>query len=165
MIRRLTVSAAGTLDRARREEVLVTTRSTGGRRAPLVWSWVLVAAVSCSSDGGLTMAEVAGTYRAASLTTDDGRGEVDRVASGSSIVLTLGADGSTKGMFAVPEGEDGEDLDAELVGSWALAGDRVTLWHEADTVLREITFEVEGDDLVGAYHGEPTVRVVLSRLR
>jgi hypothetical protein len=112
-----------------------------------------LATVACSSSSEPkrpTMASVAGTYVAFRGTTSTTRGVLtttsesgqvtDRLAAGGTITLVLRADGTTAGHAFVPD-PLGEDLDADLTGTWTLSGSTVHLTHAADTFLRDMDFE------------------------
>jgi hypothetical protein len=72
---------------------------------------------------------------------------------GSEIGVLLAADGSTTGRLYVPSAPAGAapsaGIDADLAGTWSLAGDVVTLHHAADTFLRDMPLTVHGDELLG----------------
>ena len=118
-----------------------------------------------------TVAEVSATYLASSstqtaefTTTQDGE-TVDWLASGGILELELAADGTTSGRIFVPGmDEGGGDFDEDLAGTWDLEADTVHLDHDADTFLRDMPFQVNGDRLVGdrTFDGV-RVRVVLVR--
>lgn len=119
----------------------------------------------------IRMAEVAGDYAAKgaygmyTLTTTENGQTIDRLAEGSSFTIELTADGRTTGRLFVPGGdEDGSDFDADLVGTWSLAGDVVEFAHEADTFLRDMVFQVEDARLSGdETFGDVRVRIVLEK--
>lgn len=130
------------------------------RLAHLVAALATAAAAACGASAQ-SASDAAGTYVATTLTTEDGGRTVDRLAGGASIVLTLHADGSTTGRFLVPGGdEDGGDFDADLAGTWALAGDRVTLAHGGDTALRDLELTLSGRRLTAV---TDRLRIVLQR--
>lgn len=85
--------------------------------------------------------EVAAEYVAADevglLTSEDDEGSVtDLLEDGATLTLTLGDDGTTAGELTIPEGgTDGQDLVADLEGTWTLDGFAVTLHNESGTFL------------------------------
>ena len=111
-----------------------------------------LALFACGEASAPTVASVAGSYAATEFTVAEAGGAaVDYLDLGATITLTLSADGSTSGQLFVPDGgEGGGDFVASLLGTWALAGNVVSLAHEADTFLRDMTFTVDGGDLVGS---------------
>lgn len=141
---------------------------TGGAEAAaaaVVTGVVLLAAVGC--DGGPTAptrAEVAGSYRATTLTVTDDDSVVDALAVGASLDVVLEDDGTTTGSFVVPGrlSESGQRESFDLAGTWTLSGDTVAFDHPADTFLRDMPFVFDGDRLVGEESfGSETVRAVL----
>jgi hypothetical protein len=110
----------------------------------------------------LTVGDVAGEYFAWSFAVTEGGTTRDLLADGASIVVTLGADGTTAGAMVLPPSEaDGEGPSSfDLEGTWTLSGDEVGFDHPADTFLRDMTFVAEGGRLTGARaFGEVTVRL------
>lgn len=117
-------------------------------------------------DEGPSRADVAGSYEATTLTVTEGGTTTDALAEGASIALTLDGDGTTSGTFVVPGSmlESGEREELDLGGSWSLEGRDVSLDHEADTFLRDMTLRFEDGRLEGEEtFGSATVRVVLER--
>jgi hypothetical protein len=111
------------------------------------------------------MTSVAGSYAATSFTVTEAGGTTDVLSTGGSITLSLTAGGTTNGRLFVPGGaEDGSDFDEDLTGTWALQDSTVTLDHDADTFLRDMTFTVRGQQLVGEEtFSDVTVAVVLAK--
>mgnify|MGYP006173008693 CR=1 FL=1 len=86
-------------------------------------------------------------------------------ADGATIELVLAENGTTTGRLFIPAGVAGvPDFDENLAGTWAVVDGRVVLSHAADTFLRDMPLELEGDRLVGDQRfGGVRVRVVLQR--
>jgi hypothetical protein len=111
---------------------------------------------SPTEPGPLTVEAVAGVYGASgafgayTFTTVDGGMVTDWLEAGASILLRLNRDGTTEGELFVPGAdENGSDFEANLTGTWQLAGGAVTLTHDADTFLREMPLTVVGGRLEG----------------
>jgi hypothetical protein len=119
----------------------------------------------------LTVEAVAGVYGASgafgayTFTTVDSGVVTDWMEAGASISLRLNTDGTTEGELFVPGAdEDGSDFEANLTGTWQLAGGAVTLEHDADTFLREMPLTVVGGRLEGDRTFDGTrVRLTLQR--
>jgi hypothetical protein len=124
---------------------------------------VLIAA--CGDSTAPTMSSVSGGYTAASFTVTESGGTTDILATGGSITLTLTAAGATSGRLFVPGGaEDGSDFDEDLTGTWTLRDSTVTLDHDADTFLRDMSLTVRGQQLIGQEtFSDVTVSVVLAK--
>ena len=88
--------------------------------------------------------EVVGSYEATLFElTADGI-TVDLLEEGAELTLTLAADGTTTGQLFVPEGgEEGEDLDEALDGTWTFDEEAATVefTQDADTFVRDVTFD------------------------
>jgi hypothetical protein len=123
--------------------------------------------VGCSDDDSFspTVENVAGSYSAATFTVTTSAGTVDLLALGSQVAVNLAADGTTTGQLFVPNGgEDGEDLEADLAGTWTLEGSVVTFNQTADTFIRDAEFTASQDRLTGeGTFGDETVRLVLTK--
>ena len=90
----------------------------------------------------------------------------DMIAEGASLVLGLHPNGTTSGRLLIPVNVDGvPDFDADLTGTWSIEDGVVHLDHDADTVLRDMPFELDGDRLVGdEQFGGVRVRLELERV-
>jgi hypothetical protein len=124
----------------------MTTMRTQLWTAPLLAASLLLGGVAaCSDPISPAVRAAAGTYAATRLiTTETGAAPTDQLAAGVSIVFTLNANGTTSGRFIVPG-----ELDASLAGTWTLNGTTVQLNHSADTFLRNMPLQVQGNTLVG----------------
>lgn len=90
----------------------------------------------------------------------------DMIAEGASLVLGLHPNGATSGRIFVPANAAGvPDFDEDLTGTWRIEGGEILLDHDADTFLRDISFELEGDRLVADdLVGGVRVRLELERV-
>ena len=112
-----------------------------------------------------TTDNVAGSYSAATFTVTSSAGMVDLLALGAQVDVTLSTDGTTTGNLLVPGGgENGEDFEADLTGTWSLTDNIVTFDHEGDTFIRDVEFTATRDQLTGEdTFGDETVRLVLAK--
>ena len=102
------------------------------------------------------MARLAGDYTASGAfgaivftTTTDGE-TIDWLDEGAFLQIRLTADGATSGRVFVPGvDEDGGDFDEDLTGTWELIDDEIFFEHDADTFIRDMPFEVDGNRLIG----------------
>ena len=127
-----------------------------------VFAGNLLLAAGCSDAIGPE--SLAATYVATEFTL---AGEVsgDVLAAGGSLSITLNADGTTSGSVFVPAAlNDGEDFTASLAGTFTVTDGSITFTQDADTFVRDITWEVDGTRLRGAgtFSGV-TITVVLTR--
>lgn len=137
--------------------------SSNARR--LVTALAASAALGCENATGPSMAEVAGVYRATTLTTVTNGVSTDQLAAGTTLDITLMANGSTSGQFIVPgANQDGSDFVASMAGTWTLSGTTVAFQQSADTFMPAMPFVVNGDTLVGdEIFGDTRIIVILSR--
>ena len=90
----------------------------------------------------------------------------DMIAEGASLVLGLHPNGATSGRILIPANAEGvPDFDEDLTGTWRIEDGEIHLDHDADTFLRDISFDLEdgrlvADDLVGGVR----VRLELERV-
>jgi hypothetical protein len=112
-----------------------------------------------------TVESVAGSYTASSLTLVSSVGTTDLLALGSTVAISLDANGITSGRLFVPGGDDdGSDLDVDLAGTWTLSGSTVTFNQPGDSFIREVEFTAGPDQLNG--EGEfsgAIIRLVLAK--
>ncbi len=146
----------------------------------------LAALTACAdSTAPITASSLAGSYLASSqvptgsgatigaltfTTTQDGV-VTDWLAKGAEIEIDLSANGTTSGRLFIPNlNDDGEEqagvnFDESLAGTWKLEGDQLTLSHEADTFIRDMTFTVT-DGVISGTHtfGGVAIHVTLARV-
>jgi hypothetical protein len=125
-----------------------------------------VALAGCGGDSfSPTVETIAGAYTASTFTVTGSDGTTDQLASGATVSVTLAEDGSTTGHVFVPGGaEDGGNFEADLAGTWSLAGTTVTFSQTADTFIRDIQFTASKNRLTGEGTFEDvTIRLVLAR--
>lgn len=126
-----------------------------------------LALVSCGGEDAFspTVESVTGSYAASALTLTSSVGTTDLLALGSTVAITLDANGTTSGRLFVPGGDDdGGDLDVDLAGTWTLSGSTVTVSQTADSFIRDVGFTAGPDQLNG--EGEfsgAVIRLVLRK--
>jgi hypothetical protein len=112
-----------------------------------------------------TAETVAGSYTASALTLTSSVGTTDLLALGSTVAITLAADGTTAGRLFVPGGDDdGSDLDVDLAGTWTLSGSTVTFNQTGESFIRDAEFTAGPNRLNG--EGEfsgAIIRLVLGK--
>lgn len=110
---------------------------------------------------------VVGTYTASVFLLTTAGITTDLLALGASVIVTLAPDGTTSGRLFVPgAGENDQDLDRELIGTWTLNGNAVTFAQTTDPWIPEIEFTAGRDTLVGeGTFEEDRVRLELRRVQ
>jgi hypothetical protein len=118
--------------------------------------------VACPASAG------APAYGTLTFTTVENGVTTDHAATGAEINLDLAADGATAGRLFIPDAPDGSggtmDFEADLAGTWTVAGEVLTLHHAADTFLRDMPLTVRDGQLIGdRTFGGVRVRLTLAR--
>ncbi|HWE41749.1 MAG TPA: hypothetical protein VG432_04545 [Gemmatimonadaceae bacterium] len=122
------------------------------RAARFLVAAALAAGSGCAEDPNVPPAGVPGTYDATTFTLASGGPAVNLLASGASLVMTLGADHRTTGALFIPSSVTGGEAIAEsLAGTWRQGNDTVYFDQPADTFVRDVPFVVRGASLVGSY--------------
>ncbi len=128
---------------------------------------LIAALAACDDPFSPTVANVSGMYHATTLLVTDSTGVKDYLAIGSSITLQLDPSGTVSGHPLIVGGNDdpgGGDLEADMAGTWALAGDTVTFDQAADTFVRDWGFKASSGRLTTDYiGGGVAVNVVLTK--
>lgn len=99
-----------------------------------------------------TMASVAGTYEATTLTVVENGQTFDVLADNDAneVRVTLTSTGTTTGRaFFAGLDDDGGDIDMDLTGTYTLNGSTLRFAHGADTFLRDADLTVSGNRITG----------------
>lgn len=140
-------------------------RSVVGRS--LAVAVAAVAAAACSDDTA-SGEGVVGGYRATTLTQVENGQRTNVLSQGAKLTMTLAADGTTTGTFIIPAAltESGTPDTLSLAGTYAYDAERqeVTFDQEADTYLRDVTWNVDGRRLTSTFgDGGTSIETVLTR--
>ena len=101
-------------------------------------------------------------YTASTFVNKSDVEDVDLLALGAMLDITLWEDGTTTGTLFVPDGDEGgNDFEASMAGTWRRNGNQVEFDQEADTFVRDLVWTDDGFQLT-AENGD--VRVVLSQV-
>ena len=131
----------------------------------VAWGAFALTLLSCSCGTEPTDPDATGSYAATTLTVVDGTQTIDVLVAGGSLTMTLQSDGSTSGRLFVPGGGDnGQDLDENLAGTWTQTGVTVHFSQSADTFVRDASWTLVDRTLRTTYpSGSTTVTAVLTR--
>lgn len=127
------------------------------------------ALLGCGSDTTSPSPTAAGSYTATFFHSTGTSGSRDELLAGSTLVLTLNANGTTSGHLHVAASASNPVFDADMAGTWQQEGMTVELAQAADTFVRDMPFTLtpgaaDGWDLVGdeTFNGT-RIQVTLSR--
>lgn len=113
--------------------------------------------------------QIAGNYAATEWVTTDGSGQTNQILAGSTLNITLAANGTTSGSLHMPASVVGQELDRDMAGTWTQAGTTVTFAQGADTFVRDMTFSVVANGATWALVGDQVfsgtrVQLTLTRM-
>lgn len=135
-----------------------------------------LAVAGCDEEGPVSTVHVldpataVGAYMAADSTgefkTTAAGQTVDWLAEGGSLTIELDKDGSTTGWIFLPGADaEGEDFEADLIGTWEVRGETIYFNHDADTFVRDMPFFLRDGRLEGYLAaGGVQISVVLESL-
>jgi len=119
------------------------------RISALVFSGALLLGAACSNDDdptGLTVAQVAGSYKATKFTATSALGSEDVLQSGGSLTATFAANRTVTGHVSVPS----QAVDEDFAGQWKIDNGEVELEQvPTDIFVENLKFSVVGNTLVG----------------
>jgi hypothetical protein len=133
-------------------------------RRLLAASLLLTAASACSSSTDSN--PLAGSYVATTFqVTPSGQSQIDVLARGGSLGISIANDNSTSGTVFVPASVAGETFTESMAGTAVQTGNTVHFTQSSDTFVRDLTFTVSGSTLqaVNQVLNGTTFSVVLSR--
>lgn len=138
---------------------------TAHARAAMLALAAAATLAACSDDdpAGPTSEEVAGSYVATTFTITSGGGVVDLLESGSTLELTLDADGTTAGRLFIPDLDAEGDFDVDLTGTFVIRGDRIEITTGEDVFIDDVDFRYRSGRLTASFSGTEEVVVVLER--
>ena len=127
------------------------------------------AAAACGGDSTGPPSAIVGSYTALQWQTTGTFGSTNQLVIGSTLQITLNADGSTSGHMHVAASNSQPAADFDLAGRWTASGNTVNFTQVADDFLRDMTFALDpiandAWDLVGDETFQSGTRVEL-RLR
>ena len=109
---------------------------------------------------------IAGSYEATSfVVTETGEAPIDVLAEGGDLTVTIASNNSTTGTLTVPGSlTGGGDQSFSMNGTAILTGNTVRFEQSADTFVRDMTFQIVGNDLHGAFSNSGvSVAITLTR--
>ncbi len=105
--------------------------------------------LACGGSDEPSTTPIAGTYVATFFQTTGSSGQRDEIAAGSTLTITLAANGTTTGHLHVAASGGNPALDADMAGTWTATENHVvTFTQSADTFVRNMPF-TWGSDIQG----------------
>jgi len=111
--------------------------------------------IACGGDTTSPGVSAAGSYAASTFITTGPSGITNQLVAGSTVVITLAANGTTSGHLHVVASASNPALDADLAGTWTQNGMTVHISAPAvDTFISDMPFTLTANaanawDLVG----------------
>src|SRR6185503_7652681 len=102
-----------------------------------------VAACGGSDSTAPDNSAIVGTYNAFQWTTTGGTGQTNQLSIGSTLQITLAANGSTSGHMHTAASNGAPAADFDLAGTWSASDNTVTFTQVSDNFLRDMTFLAE----------------------
>lgn len=132
------------------------------KQSALVIGAIVCAAslTACGGDGGPTGAGggggagLAGNYTATQWVTTGGSGQTDQIVAGSTLTITLNANGSTSGHMHLVSSGNTPGVEADMAGTWSQVGSVVRFSQNADTFVRDMQFGVVANGAKWALEGD-----------
>ena len=96
--------------------------------------------LACGGSDEPSGSVVAGSYVATLFTTTGSSGQRNEIAAGSTLQLTLAANGTTSGHLHIAASGSNPVFDADMAGTWTVSNNVVTITQAADTFVRDMPF-------------------------
>lgn len=97
-------------------------------------------ALACGGSDEPASTPLAGSYVATTFLTTGSSGQRNEIAAGSTLTLTLAANGTTTGHLHVAASGSNPALDADMAGTWSASGTVIDITQAADTFVRDMLF-------------------------
>jgi len=114
------------------------------RRLQVISIVAAVAAIAaCGSSSTPPQSPLVGSYTAFQWVTTGGSGQTNQLTIGSTLQITLNADGSTSGHMHLAASNGAPAADFDMAGTWNESNNVVDFTQTADTYVRNIIFAVQ----------------------
>jgi hypothetical protein len=126
--------------------------------------------LACGGSDEPSATPIAGAYVATFFQTTGSSGQRDEIAAGSTLTITLAANGTTTGHLHVAASGSNSVLDADMAGTWTATENHIiTFTQAADTFVRNMEYtwstDIQGMSTLAAekaFSGT-LVRITLTR--
>ena len=104
--------------------------------------------LACGGSDEPSSSPYAGSYVATSWTTTGNSGHQDQILAGSTLQITLAANGTTTGHLHTAASGANPVFDADMAGTWTVSANVVDITQAADTFVKDMLFTV-GSNIQG----------------
>ena len=104
---------------------------------------LVTAIAGCGGDSTAPQSPLAGSYTAFEFVTTGGSGQTNQLIAGSTVQITLNADGTTSGHMHLAATNANPAGEFDLAGTWAQTGNTVDFTQTADNFLRDMVFAIQ----------------------
>ena len=104
--------------------------------------------MACGGSDEPSATPIAGTYAATFFQTTGSSGQRNEIAAGSTLTISLAANGTTTGHLHVAASGANPVFDSDLAGTWSATGNVVDFVQVADNFVDDILF-TWGSDIQG----------------
>ena len=104
--------------------------------------------LACGGSDEPSTTPIAGTYAATFFQTTGSSGQRNEIAAGSTLTISLAANGTTTGHLHVAASGANPVFDSDLAGTWSATGNVVDFVQVADNFVDDILF-TWGSDIQG----------------
>jgi len=98
---------------------------------------------ACGSDSTAPQSAIIGNYTAFQWVTTGGSGQTNQLTIGSTLQISLAANGSTSGHMHVAASNGAPAADFDMAGTWHEQNNTVEFAQAADTFVRDLVFSLE----------------------
>ena len=144
-------------------------QSLGNTRALLLIGLPAIV-LACGGSDEPSDTPIAGTYAATFFQTTGSSGQRNEIDAGSTLTITLAANGTTTGHLHVAASGSSPVFDADMAGTWTATENHiVTFTQSADTFVRNMEFtwasDIQGLSTLAGDKGFPGGRVQITLTR
>jgi hypothetical protein len=109
-------------------------------------SLFILSATACGSDSTTSPnSSLAGHYAATTWMTFGTSGQTNQITAGSTLNITLNANGTTTGQIHVAASGTDPVFDRDMAGTWVQTGSTINFSQSADTFVRDMPFTLSSD--------------------
>lgn len=116
-----------------------------------------LAALACSDNDTVPPPNpVVGSYTATQFVTTGAGGQTNQLAAGSTLQITLAADGTTSGQLHMAASGGDPAFDASMAGTWTQSGNTIDFTQSADSFVRDMPFTLVANGAIWELVGNQT---------